>query len=183
MVMTNYDVKNVILPGVEHTSATFENMIDAIEESGAEVYQASPADIYDVGSLRLTVLAPISDEYESLNDYSVVIRVDFGDTSFMFTGDAEAVSEEEMLRKFSAKTLDCDFLKAGHHGSSTSNTRAFLEAVSPDIVTISCEKNNSYGHPHREVIADLADMGPAVYRTDSMGTIVFVSDGKEIKAK
>ena len=63
MVMTNYDVKNVILPGVEHTSATFENMIDAIEESGAEVYQASPADIYDVGSLRLTVLAPLSDEY------------------------------------------------------------------------------------------------------------------------
>ena len=183
MVMDEFDVKNVILPNAVHTSATFENMIEAIENSDAVSHQAIYGTEFMAGGIRLTVLAPISEEYDELNDYSVVIRVDYGETSFMFTGDAEALVEREMLDKYSGAMLDCDFMKAGHHGSSTSNTREFLEAVSPDIVAISCEIGNSYGHPHKEVMADLADMGVDVYRTDTMGTLVFVTDGKEISVK
>ena len=183
MVMNDFAVKNVILPDVVHTSATFENMIDVIEKSGAEVHQALYGTQYDIGGIRLTILAPISEEYSDLNDYSVAVRIDFGETSFMFTGDAEALVESQMLAKYSPAMLDCDFMKAAHHGSSTSNTREFLEAVSPDIVAISSEKGNSYGHPHKEVIADLNDMGVDIYRTDTMGTLVFITDGKEIKAK
>ena len=183
MVMENFAVKNVILPDVVHTSSTFENMIDAIEKSGAAVHQAIYGTEYDIGGIRLTILAPISKEYDELNDYSVVVRMDYGETSFMFTGDAEALVERQMLEKYSPAMLDCDFMKASHHGSSTSNTREFLEAVSPDIIAISCGKGNSYGHPHKEVMAEFADMGVDIYRTDTMGTLVFVTDGKEIKAK
>ena len=147
------------------------------------MYQAHYGDEYEVGSLRLTVLGPVSEEYESLNDYSVVLRVDFGETSFMFTGDAEALSEREILAKFSPAMLDCDFLKVGHHGSTTSNTEEFLRAVSPDIATISCATGNSYGHPHREILSRLDELDIKVYRTDISGDLVFISDGKEISAK
>ncbi len=180
MIMKEFNVKNVILPDVVHTTDTFEAMIEAIENSDAEVHRALYGSEYNIGGLRLTVLAPISAEYDSLNDYSVVLRVDYGETSFMFTGDAEALSESEMIKKYSAAMLDCDFLKVGHHGSSTSSSVEFLEAVSPDIAAISCEAGNSYGHPHKETLANLEDMGVDIYRTDFLGSIVFITDGKEI---
>lgn len=183
MIMSEFDIENVILPDVVHTSDTFENMINAIENSGATVHQASCQDEYNIGGIRLTVLAPISEEYDELNNYSVVIRMDYGETSFLFTGDAEAESESQMLAKHGAAMLDCDFYKVAHHGSTTSNTKEFLLAVSPDIAVISCEKGNSYGHPHKEVVAELTDMGIDIYRTDISGTLVFVTDGKEITAK
>lgn len=180
MIMKNYNVKNVILPDAVHPTTSYEKMMKAIEKSDAEVYRAVPDDVYEIDGLRLTVLAPISDEYERLNDYSVVIRADYGKTSFLFTGDAEVVSESEMIERYGETLLDCDFLKVGHHGSYSSSSLDFLRAVSPKIAAISCGKDNPYGYPHRETTANLGKLGIEVYRTDLSGSLVFVSDGKTI---
>ncbi len=179
MVMKNFDVKNVILPDKTATTKTYTNMMEAIEESGAKVITAKPDATYSVGDLKLTVLAPIKGGYSDLNNYSVVVRVDFGGASAMFTGDAEGVSEEEMLSRYGLSgKLDCDLLKVGHHGSKSSTTQAFLDQVSPSVAVISCGKGNDYGHPETEILNRLDKKKITYYRTDLEGSIVFSTDGE-----
>ena len=117
------------------------------------------------------------------NDYSIVTKLTYGDTSFMFTGDAESDSEAEILGAFSKSELKCNVLKVGHHGSRTSSSLEFLDAVNPDIALISCGKNNDYGHPHKETLKLLEKFNCEVYRTDKDKTVVFSSDGKTISVK
>ena len=105
-------------------------------------------------------------------------RIQYGDTAFLLTGDAEAQSEEEMLA--SGANLKADVLKVGHHGSSSSTTQAFLKAVTPKYAVISVGAGNDYGHPHKETLAKLKNAGVQVYRTDLDGTVAFTSDGKTI---
>ncbi|MGB9808681.1 MAG: ComEC/Rec2 family competence protein, partial [Caldanaerobacter sp.] len=116
--------------------------------------------------------------YEDLNNYSAVIKITYGDTAFLFTGDAEKESEREMLAE--NYNLKADVLKVGHHGSSSSSSWSFLKEVRPKYAVISCGKNNEYGHPHRETLEKLSELGITVYRTDECGTIVAVSDGKRV---
>ena len=99
---------------------------------------------------KVEIVAPNSSQYESLNNYSAVIKLTYGKTSFLFTGDAEDISENEMLT--ANYDLKADVLKVGHHGSSSSSTRPFLKAVSPKYAVISVGKDNDYGHPHKETI-------------------------------
>ena len=137
-----------------------------------------PGDAYELGSAKFKILAPNSSSYKSLNDYSVVIRLTFGNTAFLFTGDAESTSESQILSKgFEIKS---DVLKVGHHGSSTSTSDRFLKSVSPKYAVISVGKGNSYGHPTQEVLGRLDSYSVKVYRTDEVGTIVAVSDGTNI---
>jgi competence protein ComEC len=110
---------------------------------------------------------------------SLIFRVDFGETSFLFTGDAEEEAENAVL--LSGVDIDCDVLKAGHHGSSTSSSRAFLEAVSPECAVITCGAGNSYGHPHRETVQALSSRNITTYRTDLQGTVRCFSDGKTLR--
>ena len=110
------------------------------------------------------------------NDMSIVLRVDYGDTSFLFTGDAEYMSEYMMLD--SGWELKADVLKVGHHGSDTSSTQEFIDAVQPDYAVISCGKNNPYGHPAEEVLERLKEC--TVLRTDELGTVIMLSDGENI---
>ena len=129
----------------------------------------------------MTILAPIDDSYSELNDYSVVVRVDYGSTSALFTGDAEALSEEEMLSRHALSgKLDCDLLKVGHHGSESSSTKAFLEKVSPNMAIISCGEDNKYGHPNRKTLDSLNTLKIPYYRTDLEGSILIKSDGKTL---
>ena len=111
---------------------------------------------------------------------SVILKSTYGDTSVMFTGDAEKESEEALLKTWKASELKCDVLKAGHHGSSTSSSQEFLDAVSPKIVVISCGEGNKYGHPHKEAMDRFEAAGVTIYRTDKHGTIVLKSDGKTV---
>ncbi len=107
------------------------------------------------------------------------MKLTYGNKSFIFTGDAEKVVEEEVLEKYSAE-LKADVIKFGHHGSSTSSTKAFIEAISPEYGIISCGVDNSYGHPHRETLDIINTMGIKEYRTDTQGQITVISDGNTI---
>ncbi|MDR2708114.1 MAG: MBL fold metallo-hydrolase [Nitrososphaerota archaeon] len=168
----------VIMPDKTHTTKTFENLIKAIEEKDVPVSMPKPGDVFTLGDATVQVLAPNSDTYKDFNDYSVVLRVEFGDTVFLFTGDAETKSEGEQL--LNGLLLKADVLKVGHHGSRTSSAQKYLDAVSPTYAVISCGAGNDYGHPHKESMSRLNAMGVVIYRTDENGTILFVSDGKNI---
>lgn len=184
MILNTYTVKRVILPDKEHDSKTFERMMDAIEAEKCEVIMATPDKTFKVGELNCTILAPISTSYTELNNYSVVIRADYGETSVLFTGDAETHSEEEMLERYRFKgTLDCDILKAGHHGSDTSSSQAFLDAVTPVHAVISVGEGNTYDHPKQEILARYEAMRITIHRTDKEGSIVFTTTGGEPERK
>lgn len=186
-VLLAVEVERVILPKIHEsdipkTEVYTQLMSAVLAEPDVHVIAAASGDTYELGELQMRVLAPNASDYADINDYSVAVRLDFGETSFLFTGDAQATSEQEMLAIQPVEVLDCTFFQAGHHGANTSNTVAFLEAVSPEIVVISCGEN-SFGHPSGEALVAYACVGAAVYRTDEMGTMVFVSDGKQIVKK
>ena len=180
MVLNNYNVKRVVFPSKEHTSKTYERMMDAIEAEKCEVIEAKPDKTFKVGELTCTMLAPISTAYTELNNYSVVIRAEYGETSVMFTGDAEIDSEDEMLDRYLLTgKLDCDILQAGHHGSDTSSGQDFLNAVSPAYAVISVGEGNTYDHPKQEILARYEAMKLEIHRTDLEGSIVFTTTGGE----
>ena len=182
MVLQNYNVRNVVLPDKTHTSKTYEKMMDAIEERACKVVRAEPEKTFKVGELTCTILAPIGKEYDEMNDYSIVLRADYGETSVLFTGDAELLSEEEMMDRYGTAAggmLDCDLIKVGHHGSDTSSGKDFIKAVSPDFGVISCGKGNTYGHPVQSILKRYESQNVTLYRTDLEGDIVFISTGGE----
>ena len=179
MVINTYNVKRVLLPEKEHTSKTYQYMMDAIDQRDCDVILSTPDYAFTVGEVTFTVLAPLGSSYKELNDWSVVLRAEYGATTAMFTGDAETLSESEMLDRYPIRALDCDLLKVGHHGSTTSTSDAFLDAVSPDHAIISVGEGNAYGHPHAEILTRLERGNARIWRTDLEGTIVFVSDGGE----
>lgn len=186
MIFREYNVKRVVLPDVAHTSTTYTKMMTAIENEKCEVIQSAPDKTFKVGELKCTILAPIGTAYKELNDYSVVIRVDYGETSMLFTGDAETFSEKEMIERYgddAGGMLDCDLIKIGHHGSDTSSSVAFIKAVTPVHGVISCGKDNKHGHPVAEIVERYTDEGVKLYRTDLEGSIVFVSTGGEPEKK
>ena len=182
MILRSYSVDCVILPDVVQTNKTFTNMMDAIEDESCEVIMAEPDKVFQVGELTCTILAPIGTSYDDLNDYSITLRADYGETSVLFMGDAEQLSEEEMLARYGSADggmLDCDLIKVGHHGSSSSSCKEFLKAVTPDAGVISCGKGNQHGHPVASVLKRYESMNTAIYRTDLEGDIVFISTGGE----
>ena len=186
MILENYNVKRVILPDVAKTTAPYKKMMTAIENEKCEVIMATPDKIFKVGELKCTILAPGGTNYDSYNDYSVVVRVDYGETSVLFTGDAEKTSEKEMLERYGAAAggmLDCDLIKVGHHGSASSSTQAFLKAVTPEYGVISVGEGNDYGHPVPEILARYEAMNVKLHRTDLEGSIVFTTTGGEPEKK
>lgn len=178
-VIRNFPCDALVYPDVDTESNTWEYVLDAADERGTEFIIPKPYDVFTVGSATITIFSPSPDSvYSSLNDYSIVCKVEYGNTSLLLTGDAEAVVERELL--YSGFDLEADVYKCGHHGSSTSNTEEFLDAVNPSAAVVSCGKNNDYGHPHKEVRKALSDRNIPVWRTDTDGTIVMYSDGENI---
>ena len=184
-VIESFDIKGVILPELHEgdvpTTKVYERMVAALEaKTETDVIPATPGESYEIGELKMKILAPLSENYTNINDYSVTARFDFGATSFLFTGDALEKSEGEMLDRYPASELKADFFQAGHHGAKNANTLDFVRAVSPSIVAVSCGKDNKYGHPTDEALASFAAVNATVYRTDELGTMIFVSNGEEI---
>ena len=177
-VIDTFPVDKVFLPPVEHTTKTFEDVLDSIASRGLKITKPKPGDSYDLGNASFTILSPVKDYGNDLNNWSVGIRLTYGDNSFVMCGDAENQAEEDILN--SGAVLKADVLKAGHHGSSTSTSNAFLKKVSPSWVVIQCGKGNSYGHPHKETMEKLKKAGCQILRTDEEGTITAFSDGKTI---
>lgn len=179
-VIERYSVSEVYMPDVVANTKIFESTVAAIKEANSKAVKAEGGmSIFRDDDISFEILSPNGTGYDDLNNYSVVTRLKYGDTSFLFTGDAEAISEDEMLS--AGRNLDSDLLKVGHHGSRTSSTVQFLNRVSPEFAVILCGEGNDYGHPHREALNRLSECGAKIYRTDVSGTIVAVSDGKLIK--
>ncbi|MBN1051608.1 MBL fold metallo-hydrolase [Clostridium botulinum] len=177
-VINNFNVKEFYAPKVAHTTRTFENMVKALQNKGLKITAPNVGDTLTIGNAILQFLAPNGSKYQDLNNYSIVCKLKYGNTSYLFTGDAESLSEGEIL----AKQLDisADVLKLGHHGSHSSTSQAFLDKVTPRYAIVSCGKENDYGHPHQETIDKLNVKNINILRTDVSGTIISTSDGNNI---
>lgn len=152
---------------------------NAAKRNNVEVKEISAGDEFYLGEAKITVLAPTENEYEELNDTSIVLKAEYENTSFIFMADAEKISENEIIE--SKVNLEADVLKVGHHGSNTSSTYHFLRDIMPKYAVISLGAGNSYGHPHEEVMSRLNDCAATVYRTDIHGDVCFYSDGENIE--
>ena len=178
-VIRNFNTKSLICPKVDTDSNAWEYVLDVADERGVEYITPAPNDKFNLGSATITIYSPdIHSIYSNLNDYSVVCKAEYGNTSFLLTGDAEKIVENELLR--SGYDLSADILKCGHHGSSTSSDKKFVEAVNPAAAIISCGKNNDYGHPHEETLSTLSKLNIPVYRTDKEGTICVSTNGEKL---
>jgi len=181
-VIKAFDVKSVYMPKVSSNTKTFEDVLTAINDKGLKVKTAKAGTSISLGSgIKTEIIAPNNDKYEDLNNYSAVIKLTYGSTAFLFMGDAEEKSEKEILN--SGFNVKADVLKVGHHGSETSTSKEFLNAVSPDYAIISAGKDNKYNHPHDTTLEKLNKAGVKVYRTDKLGTIIMTSDGENISVK
>ena len=173
-VIESFQIKNVIMPQLSKantpTTPTYKRMLTAVKKSGAKVIAAKPEAAYTLGEGRFTILAPMKQD-EELNNMSVVLRLTYRQKSFLFMGDAETPVEKQILSKQYA--VSCDVFKLGHHGSSTSNSEAFVSAAAPQYAIAECGKDNKYGHPHREIVALCKQLGIELLRTDKNGDIVF----------
>ncbi len=158
------------------TTATYLDMLEALDEKNVPVEEAVPGMTYTLGTAQLTVLAPLAPSDEA-NNLSVVTRLTFGKRRFLFMGDAETDVEKLLLS--SDASLSADVIKVGHHGSDTSSSQTFLARVNPAYAVIPCGKGNSYGHPHEETLTRLSKMGVGVYRSDVNGHIAFTTDGDD----
>lgn len=179
-VVEGFEIGEVYMPKATSTSKTFEGLLTAISDKGLQINTAKADEIiYSDDETKIEILAPVSESYEETNNYSAVVKITYGKNSFLFTGDAEELSENEMLDECCDK-LRSDVLKVGHHGSSSSTSDAFLTAVAPQYAVISCGADNSYGHPHKETIIRLNDMGIDYYRTDRNGTVTISCNGNDV---
>lgn len=177
-VIDAVEIGEVLLPDVTTDTDTFMDVLTSIENKGLGITVPELGGTYQLGNGTFTIIAPVADYGDDLNNWSIGVRVEYGDTSFLFTGDAESSAENDILS--TGATLDSDVFKIAHHGSATSNSDAFLSAISPEYGVISCGADNSYGHPNQSVIDRLNASGVKLFRTDVQGTIVAESDGNII---
>jgi len=161
-----------------YDSKAFRSFLSCLEKQGTELTVAGSGYEFSLGNAVITVVSP-SRTYEDLNDMSLVLRVKYGDTAALLTGDAGYEAELDMLD--SGYDLSADLLKAGHHGSGASSYYYFLRAVMPRYAVISVGADNENGHPSENVIRKLEDLGAEVFRTDLDGSVTFVSDGKTLE--
>lgn len=182
-VIKNFRVDNILMPALTSNSPVFASLLDAAERGGCSVQTVSSGYTFSVGELKCTVLSPILNEYEEENNWSIVMKADFGDTSMLFTGDAQEQAEAGIIRKFGSGILKSDLLKVGHHGAADASSEMFIKAVSPVFAAISCGENNAYGHPDITVTERLSAAGAQICRTDEEGSIIFVSDGEKLWRK
>lgn len=169
---------NIYAPKTEANTKAYKNFKKKAEEQNVEIKHPNVGDEIQLGSSTVEFLGPVDENGKDLNSTSIVLKITYGNTSFLFTGDAESDEEEEILN--SGADLKSTVLKVGHHGSRTSTSYPFLREVMPQYAVISVEKGNSYGHPNEETLSKLSDAGVEVYRTDESGDIVMTSDGNSI---
>lgn len=177
-VIKAFNIGTFYAPKATANTKTFSNMINALKSKNIQITVPKVGDTVTIGNATLTFLAPNSAKYEDLNNYSIVCKLKYGNNSFIFMGDAEDISEGEILQK--QLDIQADILKVGHHGSHSSTTQAFLDKVNPKYAVISCGKDNDYGHPHKETIDKLNAKNINVFRTDLEGTIIATSNGNDI---
>lgn len=181
-VIEDFGMDTIIMPRLTEiqtpTNSTYTAFLKAIQASDAKVVSSKVGASYALGSATFDILGPVTNDAEDINNMSVVVKLTYGENTFLFTGDAEKEEEREILA--TGADLDCDVLKVGHHGSGTSSGTNFLDAVTPEICVIQVGADNDYGHPHENIVERLMEYSDEVYRTDICGSIVISSDGENL---
>lgn len=170
-VIKNFDIGTIYMPNVVATTKTFEEVIDAISAKKLKVTSPKTGDKFTVGNAECEVMS-IRNDKDDYNNCSIVIKMDFNNVSYLFTGDAEESVES------SRKWPHIDVLKVGHHGSNTSSSKKFLEQIKPEVALISVGQGNTYGHPTQATLKRLSNIGAKIYRTDENGTILLIEEGE-----
>ena len=178
-VINTFDVGTIYMPKVSSNSKTFEDLLTTISNKGFKVKTAkSGVVVLSEDNLKLEFIAPNSDNYSNLNNYSAVLKLTYLDNTFLFMGDAETLSEDEIT-----SDVDADVIKVGHHGSDSSSSVEFVKKVSPEYAIIMVGEGNSYNHPYQSIIDRYESVGAKVLRTDLDGNIICDSDGASVTCK
>lgn len=175
-IINNFKIDKFYMPNKISTTKTFEDMLDSLENNGLNYIVPKKGDSFLLGNALFEVVYA-GDETNDINDSSIVLKLTYGNNKFLFTGDATSNVEKIILNQ----DLESDVLKVAHHGSSYSSTDKFLNAVEPKYAVISVGKDNTYKHPSNETLKKLNARNIKTYRTDLMGTLIFTSDGRNIK--
>lgn len=177
VINSDLEIANVYMPKIQTNTKTFEDVLDALKNKNLKVTAPSKGDTFKIGDANCEVMTDSILDKDNLNLSSIVIRLEFGENSFLFMGDAETENE---------KTINwpkTNLLKVGHHGSNTSSSQNFLNQVKPEYAIIMAGKDNSYGLPKQKILDRLNKIGARIFRTDELGTITVISDGKTIEVK
>lgn len=177
-IIKNFDIGTVYMPKVTTTTKTFEDVLNAVKSKNLKITAPIVGSTFRLGDANCEILSPNSAKYQDINNYSIGIKLTYGSNKFLFTGDAENLSEKEILSK--GLDVSADVLKLGHHGSSSSTSDEFLDKVNPKYAIVSCGKDNDYGHPHDATMKKLEKKHIPIYRTDESGNIIATCDGKNI---
>ena len=175
IINSDLEIENIFMPKISTNTKTFEDVLDAISNKGLTVKAPKKADTFEIGKVKCTVMTDSILDQDNLNLSSIIIRLEYGENSFLFMGDAEEENEEQISWP---KT---DVLKVGHHGSNTSSSEKFIQEVQPKYSIIMVGKDNSYKLPKQETIEKLNNIGSKIYRTDENGTIEIISNGENIE--
>jgi competence protein ComEC len=180
-IIENYDVKNILMPKIsadnQVDSPIYSTLINTIAKYDVNPLSVTSGDNFQLGNASVQVVAPIK-QNKNLNNMSLVLKISYGETAFLFQGDVEKTVENDVLSN--DIDISADVIKIGHHGSSSSTTEEFIKEINPDIAVISCGYKNQYGHPHKSTLDTLEENNVLTYRTDILGNIVFYSDGNTI---
>lgn len=179
-VVESFDVDTIFTSPYAGDAASYLRFVETVENAQLTLEVPDQGVQYRLGDARFEFIGPLED-HNNVNDDSLVMRLTYGDTSFLFTGDMTAKAEKELIED--GENVKCDVLKVGHHGSSGSSCYQFLYEAEPKIAVISCGRDNDYGHPHEETLGRLKDAGVTVYRTDELGSIVIFSDGITVERR
>ena len=179
-VVESFDVDTIFTSPYAGDAASYLRFVETVENAQLTLEVPDQGVQYRLGDARFEFIGPLED-HNNVNDDSLVMRLTYGDTNFLFTGDMTADAEKELIED--GENVKCDVLKVGHHGSSGSSCYQFLYEAEPKIAVISCERDNDYGHPHEETLGRLKDAGVTVYRTDELGSIVIFSDGITVERR
>ena len=180
-VIRNFDVEKLLLYKEFKDTYPYDTLAYVLRErnENSATVLAGCGDNYTFGKAEFEIISPENPDLTNYNDSSLALRVKYGDTAFLFTGDAGKNMESAMIK--SGYELKSDVFCAGHHGSSSSNSLKFLKAVNPEFIVVSCAKDNEYGHPHRESVKNFAKIGASVLETSKNGDIIFSSDGEKVE--
>ena len=180
-VLAVYPTKAVYAPTNTYSSNIFDKFVYYTDQQGLEITIPQPGNVLMLGDVSLTVTGPVK-SYPDPNNTSIVLLAEYGGIRLLFTGDMEKEAENDMMDYWGESfNWNCDVLKSGHHGSSTSSGYRFLYQTDPEYIVISVGKDNSYGHPHKETVALYQDAGIPYFRTDELGHVILTTDGSTLE--
>lgn len=180
-IISNFTVDNFFAPKIASHNTDFLNLVTELSKKNKKINVSKSGLEFNINeNTKLTFLSPQEDNYDNLNNYSTVIKLQFKQISFLFTGDSEKLIEDELIK--GQADLAAQVLKIGHHGSKTSSSKNFISRVNPTYAVISCGLGNDYGHPDNVTLNTLTELKIKGYRTDKQGDIIFASDGKNLSS-